>query len=77
MCIQVCFYLYLKWACAVYVLQLLKTNSCGMVFLSMLDMKVCLFLFFNSYIIVGCTIIYLIVPLLLDIWVIWNMNKLI
>lgn len=44
----------------------------------MLDMKGCPppHLFSDSYIIVGCTIIYLIVPLSLDTWVMWNMDDL-
>lgn len=47
-----------------------------MVFVSMLDIKVSFFFFFSSYIIVGCTVNYVIIPLPLDIWVVWNVSDL-
>lgn len=34
------------------------------------------FFFFSSYIIVGCTVNYVIIPLPFDIWVVWNVSDL-
>lgn len=64
-------FLFLKWDHIMYiVLQLFWTVQLWYVF----SFHVRHESLSNSYIIVGCTVIYVIIPLLLDIWVVWNVS---
>lgn len=72
-----CFCLFLKWDHIMYiVLQLFWTEQLWYGVCFHVRHESVFFFFFSSYIIVGCTVNYVSIPLLLDIWVVWNVSDL-